>query len=781
MNGSACSSNRARSSSSRISTSSSASSIVSSRVSSSAASGACSRSRQVVGSSSAGSSASGCSCTAGRTSSWEAISACSSAPSAAERRGLGRGGHGHGSSWANAIRPRRCGQQVRRRMASSFTCATPVLGWNRCRARPIPDPRPVARADGVRAARGERRAARLEEPDEPRARALRARRRPLRAPAPAHARDTDLMVDGAAPRSAPDRAADGRGPRIVTPAPLRAAPTIDCGLAGTLMRFLPPVAALADGAVRVRRRRAAPAPARWRRRCCPSARSASTVDDDGRGTLPFTVARHGRGRAAARCPSTRRRRASSSPACCSPAPASTTGSTWSTAAPRLPSPAAHRHDDRRAPQRRVRWTRSSSARAGGRVAGPSRRTASAGATSRSSPTSRTPRRSSPRRWSPAAASTVAGWPEATTQVGDRLRDLLGRLRRRRSSCDRRRADRRRRRARRRPLRPVDLDLAEGGELAPTLVGLAALADGTATFTGIGAPARPRDRPPRRARRRADGALGAHVDARPTTASSSSRGPPRARAAVARATPTTGSRRPAPCSGSRSHGLEVDDIGTTAKTLPGLPRPVGADARHELADGRRGRAARTGTTTSPTRGSGPNPQAAPGRAPSSGPRTRTPCPAACSPSTAAACRSCSTRTRPRSASCRRPGPASSARRASSSATASTSSATPPARTARSPASSAIEHRAHGAAPQRRRHRRGRAGHRRERRPAAHRRRGRQPRAAAALIDRYLVAAFDAGHRRRAARHEDRPRRPGAAPRGVRAARPARRHDAGAART
>src|SRR6201999_2536473 len=36
-----------------------------------------------------------------------------------------------------------------------------------------------------------------------------------------------------------------------------------------------------------------------------------------------------------------------------------------------------------------------------------------------------------------------------------------------------------------PLPPVDLDLGEGGELAPTLVGLAAFADGTSTFTGIG--------------------------------------------------------------------------------------------------------------------------------------------------------------------------------------------------------------------------------------------------------------------------------------------------------
>ena len=35
----------------------------------------------------------------------------------------------------------------------------------------------------------------------------------------------------------------------VTPGPLRGPETVDCGLAGTVMRFVPPVAALADGPV----------------------------------------------------------------------------------------------------------------------------------------------------------------------------------------------------------------------------------------------------------------------------------------------------------------------------------------------------------------------------------------------------------------------------------------------------------------------------------------------------------------------------------------------------
>ena len=59
------------------------------------------------------------------------------------------------------------------------------------------------------------------------------------------------------------------------------------------MRFVPPVAALADGAGALRRRPARRGSARWRRPWRPCARSGSSIDDDGRGALPFTV--HGAG------------------------------------------------------------------------------------------------------------------------------------------------------------------------------------------------------------------------------------------------------------------------------------------------------------------------------------------------------------------------------------------------------------------------------------------------------------------------------------------------------
>ncbi|GGC87016.1 3-phosphoshikimate 1-carboxyvinyltransferase 1 [Tersicoccus solisilvae] len=73
------------------------------------------------------------------------------------------------------------------------------------------------------------------------------------------------------------------------PAPER---SVDCGLAGTVMRFVPPLAALTDGPVRFdgdegARRRPMAAVLHGLRAL------GVTVDDDGRGTLPFTV--HGTG------------------------------------------------------------------------------------------------------------------------------------------------------------------------------------------------------------------------------------------------------------------------------------------------------------------------------------------------------------------------------------------------------------------------------------------------------------------------------------------------------
>jgi 3-phosphoshikimate 1-carboxyvinyltransferase len=111
----------------------------------------------------------------------------------------------------------------------------------------------------------------------------------------------------------------------IGPAPVHAPATIDCGLAGTVMRFVPPVAALAagpvvfDGDPHAR--------SRPMREVLHGLREVGAViEDEGRGSLPFTVV--------AWSASTRPPPASSSPRCCSPAPGTTRGSTYATRASR---------------------------------------------------------------------------------------------------------------------------------------------------------------------------------------------------------------------------------------------------------------------------------------------------------------------------------------------------------------------------------------------------------------------------------------------------------------
>ena len=75
---------------------------------------------------------------------------------------------------------------------------------------------------------------------------------PSRISKPLHARDTALMA--AALQTLGARIEEVQTPVgidwVVTPGLMRGPAEIDCGLAGTVMRFLPPVAALAQGAIR---------------------------------------------------------------------------------------------------------------------------------------------------------------------------------------------------------------------------------------------------------------------------------------------------------------------------------------------------------------------------------------------------------------------------------------------------------------------------------------------------------------------------------------------------
>ncbi len=113
---------------------------------------------------------------------------------------------------------------------------------------------------------------------------------PSRLVRPLRARDTDLMAAGL--RALGVGIADDGADWLVTPGVLRGPADVDAGLAGTVLRFLPPVAALATGPVRL--------DGDERLRDRPNAglidglrQLGVDVDDGGRGRAPFTV--HGTG------------------------------------------------------------------------------------------------------------------------------------------------------------------------------------------------------------------------------------------------------------------------------------------------------------------------------------------------------------------------------------------------------------------------------------------------------------------------------------------------------
>jgi 3-phosphoshikimate 1-carboxyvinyltransferase len=379
---------------------------------------------------------------------------------------------------------------------------------------------------------------------------------------PLDARDTDLMAAALAALGAKvDRTGDSL---TVTPGRLRGGSTIDCGLAGTLMRFLPPLAALADGPVRF--------DGDERARLRPMATTITAlrslgieVDDDDRGALPFTV--HGSG-------------AVRGGAVTIDASASSQFvSGLLLAAARYDDGLVVTHDGDRLPSLpHIDMTIAALAARGVHVRSerpsPSvaRWTVPPGPI-RGRDVDIEPDLSNAAPFLAAALVAggevaVAGWPERTTQVGDRLRDWLaayGATVTRRgedlvvSGGDGVRAGGR--------LAAVDLDLAEGGELAPTLVGLAAFADGASSFTGIGH-LRGHETDRLAALREELTALGAQVDEH-ADGLTVHPGPLAAfrpwRASADHRMATTGALL-----GLAVPGLVVDDIATTSKTLPDFP-------------------------------------------------------------------------------------------------------------------------------------------------------------------------------------------------------------------
>lgn len=109
---------------------------------------------------------------------------------------------------------------------------------------------------------------------------------PSRINLPLKARDTELMAN-AIQSLGNSIEVDGQA-WVVTPGKFSGSTEIDCGLAGTVMRFVPPIAALASGAVRF------DGDPRARVRPMSGVINAlralgADITDDGRGTLPFVI------------------------------------------------------------------------------------------------------------------------------------------------------------------------------------------------------------------------------------------------------------------------------------------------------------------------------------------------------------------------------------------------------------------------------------------------------------------------------------------------------------
>ncbi|MFM9877540.1 MAG: 3-phosphoshikimate 1-carboxyvinyltransferase [Rhodoglobus sp.] len=294
--------------------------------------------------------------------------------------------------------------------------------------------------------------------------------------APLHSRDTALMVEALRSLGVGilEVATDSVfGPDWeITPGALEGGTSIDCGLAGTVMRFLPPVASLAlgpiafDGDASARRRPM--------RTTIDSLRALGVdVTDDGRGTLPFSL--YGTGEVAG---GDLEIDASAS---------SQFISGLLLAAPRFTNGLRLKHTGERLPSLpHIEMTIACLAARGVVVESPEPGlwVVPAGEIAGTS-IDIEPDLSNAAPFLAAAvvaggSVTITGWPETTTQVGAHLAELLPRfgatVTRDATSLTVTGTG---------EIAGVHLDLSTGGELAPALVALAALASGGSTITGIG--------------------------------------------------------------------------------------------------------------------------------------------------------------------------------------------------------------------------------------------------------------------------------------------------------
>ena len=363
---------------------------------------------------------------------------------------------------------------------------------------------------------------------------------------PLRSRDTELMAAGL--RALGTGVTDGPdGSWLVEPGALRGPAEVDCGLAGTVMRFLPPAAALADGPVRF------DGDPRARERPLDTVLNALRslgADVDG-GSLPFSL--RGTGQLTGGAVTVD---ASASSQFISglllSAPRYERGITVTHDGPPVPSSP---HIEMTAGMLRDAGVEVDDERPDTWVVAPG--------PIRPLETSVEPDLSNAAPFLAAAAATggqvtVPGWPERTTQAGDALREILSRQGAETelsgagltvTGPD--------------ELEPLDIDLHEVGELTPAVAVLAALARGRSRLRGI-AHLRGHETDRLAALERELNALGGAVeqtpdglviDPRPLRA-----GPWHSYADHRMATAGA-------VLGLRVPGVEVEDIATTAKTMP----------------------------------------------------------------------------------------------------------------------------------------------------------------------------------------------------------------------
>ncbi|NBE51119.1 3-phosphoshikimate 1-carboxyvinyltransferase [Streptomyces boluensis] len=297
-------------------------------------------------------------------------------------------------------------------------------------------------------------------------------RRPLRS------RDTVLMAAalralgvGIEQTTGPD----GAEAWHVTPADLRGPATVDVGNAGTVMRFMPPVAALADGQVRF------DGDPRSYERPLHGVIDAlrvlgAEIDDEGRGSLPLTV--HGTG-------SLKGGRveidASSS---------SQFVSALLLSAPRFEEGVEVRHVGSSLPSMaHIRMTVDMLREVGAQVEEPESGgepdvwKVAPGAL-RGRDLTIEPDLSNAQPFMAAALVTggrvsIPDWPARTTQPGDKLRDIFTEMG---GSCEL--TDKGLEFTGSGKIHGIDVDLSEVGELTPVIAAVAALADGPSTLRGV---------------------------------------------------------------------------------------------------------------------------------------------------------------------------------------------------------------------------------------------------------------------------------------------------------